>query len=125
MKLQSTTSMAFLHAEIAAGEDSDISPQMLPAQHMGTSLVMQSFKVNPAIPQRLIAWEQNSVAIAVHWSPMLWEPVAASIGPASEPVVLIVHAAPTIVATTARNHCQRPCRDAEDRTLMQAFSRRE
>ena len=122
MKLQSNASIAFLQAAIAVGDDSDVSPQTLPAQHIGTSLVMQSLRVKPIIPQRLIAWAQNSVAIAVHWSPMLWDPVAESIGPASEALVLIVHAAPTVAAAAASLHCQHPCRDPEDLALMRTFS---
>ena len=122
MELQSTASMAFVHAAMMVGEDSDISPQTLPTQHMGTSLAMQSFRVNPIRPQRLIAWAQNSVAIEVHWSPMLCDPVAASIDPASEPLGLIVHATPTVAAAATSDHCHR--RTPEDLALMQTFSRR-
>jgi hypothetical protein len=121
MKLQSNASIAFLQAAIAVGDDRDVSPQTLPAQHIGTSLVMQSFRVKPMIPQRLIAWAQNSVAIAVHWSPMLWDPVAESIAPASEPVVLIVHATPTVTAAAASHPCQRPRRDPETLALTRTF----
>ena len=66
MELQSTASIALVQAAMAAGDERDFSAQTLPPQHMGRSLVMQSFRVKPGKAHRLIAWKQSSVTIAVH-----------------------------------------------------------
>jgi hypothetical protein len=64
--LQSSASMAALHVSTELIGYFDNAEQPLPVQHCPMLLATQSARVKPAMPQRLIAWLQNSVSIAVH-----------------------------------------------------------